>query len=291
MNTNLFADANASFDEAKFVLYGVPFDGTSSFRAGSKWAPFEMRKASYNFETYIPDLDIELEDVPFHDMGDCDTYADVDNTLAEVFEVASSIVKAGKIPIMMGGEHSLTYPCVKAYKEKVGFVVMDAHHDLRPGYRGVKYSHASVSRHIIEELTDKYVSIGIRSGPKEEWDYVRGNDKIRCFTSEQVFEKGITSILKEVDTYLKDCDRIYLSLDMDAIDPAYAPGLGTPEPFGMTPRDVRAVIRHLVPKIVGFDVVEISPDVDNGVTSGLGAKLIRDFIATKWKHMQGEISH
>ncbi|MCD1295497.1 agmatinase [Methanocella sp. CWC-04] len=287
MNLNLFAEANESFDEAEFVIYGVPYDRTSSFRMGSRWAPMTMRKVSYNFETYNQDLDVDLDDVPIHDMGDCDTYVNVDETLEVVYERASEIVKAGKIPIMMGGEHSLTYPCVKAYNEKIGFVVMDAHCDLRPEYGGVKHSHACVSRHVIEDLADKYVSIGIRSGPKEEWDYIRQNDSIKVFTANQVDSMGIDSILEEADSYLAGCDRIYLSLDMDAIDPAYAPGLGTPEPFGMTPRQVRTVIRHFAPRTVGFDVVEISPEYDSGdVTSVLGAKLIREFIAAKWKSMQ-----
>ncbi|BAI61811.1 agmatinase [Methanocella paludicola SANAE] len=286
LNMNLFADACSSFEEAEFVLYGVPFDATSSYRKGSKWAPLEMRKASYNFETYNGDLDVDLADVPIHDMGDCDVCCAVDDTLNEVYDVASSIVKAKKIPIMMGGEHSLTYPCVKAYKEKIGFVVMDAHYDLREEYEGVRNSHACVSRHIIDDITDKYVSIGIRSGPKEEYEYVKKNKKIRSYTANDVDGMGIDRILNETETYLKDCDRIYLSLDMDAIDPAYAPGLGTPEPFGMTPRQVRSVIRRLAPKTVGFDVVEISPEYDQGITAQLGAKLIRDFIAAKWKSMQ-----
>lgn len=286
MNTNLFADACSSFDEAEFVLYGVPFDATSSYRKGSKWAPLEMRKASYNFETYNGDLDVDLCDVAIHDMGDCDVYCSVDDTLNEVYEVASTIVKAKKIPIMMGGEHSLTYPCVKAYKGKIGFVVMDAHYDLREEYEGIRNSHACVSRHIIEDITDRYVSIGIRSGPKEEYEYVRNNKKIRSYTANDVDGMGIDRILNETEAYLKDCDRIYLSLDMDAIDPAYAPGLGTPEPFGMTPRQVRSVIRRLAPKTVGFDVVEISPEYDQGITAQLGAKLIRDFIAAKWRSMK-----
>ena len=286
MNMNLFADACSSFDEAEFVLYGVPFDATSSYRKGSKWAPLEMRKASYNFETYNGDLDVDLCEVPICDMGDCQVYASVDETLDEVYDVASKIVKAKKIPIMMGGEHSLTYPCVKAYKGKIGFVVMDAHFDLRKEYEGVKNSHACVSRHIIDDITDKYVSIGIRSGPKEEYEYAKKNTKIRAYTSNDVDALGIEKILNETESYLKDCDRIYLSLDMDAIDPAYAPGLGTPEPFGMTPRQVRSVIRRLAPKTVGFDVVEISPEYDQGITAQLGAKLIRDFIAVKWKSMQ-----
>jgi agmatinase len=253
MSNNVFAEADAPYDEAQFVLYGVPFDGTSSFRAGSRWAPDAMRKVSYNFETYIPDFDVDLCDVPVHDMGNVDTYVGVDETIEEVHMVTKGIVNAGKIPIMMGGEHSLTYPCVKAFAgsggsgAKVGFVVMDAHLDLRCEYRGVKHNHACVSRHVIEDLADKYVSIGVRSGPKEEWDFVRSHPEYKFYTADDVCQKGIGAILKEVDAYLSGCDKIYLSLDMDAIDPAYAPGLGTPEPFGITPRDVRSIIRHMAP--------------------------------------------
>jgi agmatinase len=286
MNCNNFADASCPFDEAEFVLYGVPFDGTSSFRKGSKWAPIEMRKASFNFETYNGDLDVDLADVPVHDMGDCEVYSSVDDTLDVVFDTASTIVNAKKIPIMMGGEHSLTYPCVKAFNDKkIGFVVMDAHYDLREEYGGIRNNHACISRHVIDDLTDKYVSIGIRSGTKDEYEFVKGNKNIMSFTANEVFDRGINSILQDVEAYLKGCDRIYLSLDMDAIDPAFAPGLGTPEPFGMTPREVRTVIRRLAPKSVGFDVVEISPDYDWGVTAVLGAKLIREFIAAKWKSL------
>ena len=285
MNRNLFADARSSFEDAAFVLYGVPFDATSSFRKGSKWAPLEMRKASYNFETYNGYLDVDLADVPFHDMGDCDVYASVEDTLDVVYDVASKIVEAKKIPVMMGGEHSLTYPCVKAYKGKIGFVVMDAHYDLREEYEGAVNSHACVSRHIIDDLTERYVSIGIRSGTRDEYDYVKKNKNILSFTANDVDGMGIDKVLKETESYLKGCDRIYLSLDMDAIDPAYAPGLGTPEPFGMTPRQVREVVRRLAYKAVGFDVVEISPEYDRGNTAVLGAKLIREFIAAKWKSM------
>ncbi len=283
---NNFADASSSFDEAKFVIYGVPFDGTSSYRAGSRWAPREMRKASYNFETYIGDFDVDLCDVPVHDMGDCEVYSSVDDTLDVVYDTASLIVKAGKIPVMMGGEHSLTYPCVKAYEEKIGFVVMDAHYDLREEYGGLKNNHACVSRHIIDDIADKYVSIGVRSGTKEEHEYVKSNKRIRSYSSEDVCEMGIDTVLREAGEHMKGCDRIYVSLDMDAIDPAYAPGLGTPEPFGMTPREARSVIRYFAPRAVGFDVVEISPEYDQGTAALLGAKLIRDFIAAKWKSMR-----
>jgi agmatinase len=267
-------------------MFGVPFDRTSSFRMGSAWAPMEMRKASYNFETYNGTLDIDLAKIPIHDMGDMESHVNIDDVLEEVFEIESDIVKAGKIPIMMGGEHTLTHPCFKAFGKNTAFVVLDAHHDLRTDYRGVKQNHACVSRSIIEEFGCKYVSIGIRSGTKDEYEYVRKNKKIRSYTADQVEEMGIAQVLKEMDKYLKGCDSIYLSLDMDAIDPAYAPGLGTPEPFGMTPREVRQVIYHLAPRTVGFDVVEIAPNYDQGVTAILGAKFIREFIAAKWKSMK-----
>lgn len=287
MSSNVFAEADKPFDEAKFVIFGAPFDGTSSFRAGSRWAPDEMRKVSYNFETYIPELDVDLCDVPIHDLGNCETYVTVDDTLEEVYSMAKGIVDAGKIPIMMGGEHSLTYPCVKACGKNIGFLVMDAHLDLRKDYRGIKHNHACVSRHIIDEITNRYVTIGVRSGPPEEWKYVSDNPGIRAYTADDVFNRGIQSILKDVESYMSGCDRIYISLDMDAVDPSSAPGLGTPEPFGITPRDVRTVIRHFAPRAVGFDVVEISPEYDSGsITSVLGSKLIRDFIAARWKSMQ-----
>lgn len=242
-----------------------------------------MRKASYNFETYNADLDVDLADVPFHDLGDCDVACSVDATLDEVYRTASAIMGAKKVPIMMGGEHSLTYPCVKACGGPIGVVVMDAHHDLREEYEGIRNSHACVSRHIVDDLADKYVSIGVRSGPREEYEFARSNGKIRAYTANDVDGLGIEKILDGAEAHLEGCSRIYLSLDMDAIDPAYAPGLGTPEPFGMTPRQVRAVIRRLAPRAIAFDVVEISPEYDRGVTAQLGAKLIREFIAAKWK--------
>jgi len=141
----------------------------------------------------------------------------------------------------------------------------------------MKYNHACVSRHILEEVTENYVSIGIRSGPKEEWDYAKENN-VRYYTPEDVTEKGIKVLTEEIKEYL-NCENIYISLDMDALDPAFAPGLGTPEPFGLSSLQVRDIIRKLAPIARGFDVVEISPEYDNGQTAILGAKYIREFIA------------
>ena len=274
-------DSLADYESARYVLFGVPFDGTSSFRAGSRWAPDAMRKSSPNFETYNAYFDIDFEDLLIHDAGNFEPYSDVERTLEELFFAVEPIVKDGKLPIMMGGEHSLTYPCVKACAkhagEDIGFVVMDAHFDLREEYSGVKFNHACVSRHIINDITDRYVTIGVRSGPKEEWDFAK-DQGICYYTPESLRDKGVSAVLAEALEHL-ECDKIYLSLDMDALDPSFAPGLGTPEPFGLTDIEVRDIIRVLAPMSIGFDVVEISPEYDGGQTALLGTKLLREFIA------------
>ncbi|MCZ7397754.1 MAG: agmatinase [Candidatus Methanoperedens sp.] len=283
MHRAIFADANSDYDNAKYVICGVPFDNTSCFRRGSKDAPQEMRNNSYNFEQYNYFFDIDLQDVSIHDAGDLDVADNVDDTLEMISTQARKYVTDGKIPIMLGGEHSLTLPFVKACKERyddLGFVVLDAHMDMRDEYEGEKNSHACISRHVFEDVTKDYVSIGIRSGASDEYEYVLEND-IKVFSSEDVFSMGIEAVTHEIRERISG--PVYLSIDMDAIDPAYAPALGTPEPYGMTPREVRDVIACLAPQIVGFDLVEIAPAYDSGGTALLGAKLVRDFIAASAK--------
>ncbi|WP_445474335.1 agmatinase [Methanococcoides methylutens] len=274
-------DALADYESAGYVLFGVPFDRTSSFRAGSRWAPDAMRSASANFESYNSFFDIDLAELPIHDAGNFEAGVMVDDVLSELYRDVIGIADESKIPIMMGGEHSLTLPCAKACEKNAegnfGVVVLDAHFDLRDEFEGVKYNHACVSRHILDEVTDNYVTIGVRSGPKEEWEFAKDNG-ICYYTPEDVTRKGSERLVQEIKEYL-DCDSIYLSLDMDALDPAYAPALGTPEPFGLSSLEVRDIVRGLAPLSTGFDVVEIAPEYDGGQTAILGAKLIREFIA------------
>lgn len=279
LSTELFADADSEYADAEFVIFGVPFDETSCFRSGSKRAPSAIRKASYNFEPYNPNYDVSLCDVPFCDLSEIEGSVLVDEMLTTIRNVVGGIVNDGKIPIMMGGEHLLTYPCIQAFQD-ISTVVLDAHLDLRDEYAGDKQSHACVSRRIIEEIgAMNYVSIGIRSGAKEEYDFAKKND-IRFYTVDQIQSEGIVHIVGDVIEYL-NTDQVYLSIDVDVIDPAYAPAVGNPEPFGMIPTDVKYVIRSLAPYILGFDLVEVSPDYDHGQTALLGAKLIREFIAAK----------
>ncbi|MFP4655599.1 MAG: agmatinase [Methanohalobium sp.] len=274
-------DALSDYESARYVIYGVPFDGTSSYRPGSRWGPDAFRRASSNFESYNPHFDVDFVDLDIHDIGNLETYASVDDTLRDLYNEVGSFVRDHKIPLMIGGEHSLTYPCVRACKEfagdDFGVVVLDAHFDLREEFDGVKYNHASVSRHIIDDVSNNHVLLGVRSGTQEEWEFARKNG-LKFYTPEYIKKQGLKTIISEIIKYL-DCEHLYLSLDMDAIDPAYAPATGTPEPFGLDPIDVREIIHNLAPISLGFDVMEIAPDYDYGQTAILGAKLMREFIA------------
>jgi agmatinase len=278
--SKVFADATSRYLDADFVLFGAPFDGTSCFRRGSRLAPDAMREASYNFETYNKFFDIDLADLRIHDAGNIEVSSDIRITLNTLTKKVGKIAWDKKVPVMLGGEHSLTYACVKAcLKKNLGILILDAHLDMREEYEGEKYSHACVSRNIIEELTRNYATLGIRSGTKEEYTYAEEHG-IACFSSDEVEARGVEAVLEEALDMLK-CSQVYLSIDADVIDPAYAPALGTPEPFGITPREVRTIIRRLAPFAIGFDLVEITPEYDSGGTALLGAKLVREFIAAK----------
>jgi agmatinase len=276
----LMMDALWDYGAAKYIVFGVPFDGTSSYRPGSRRAPDAMRQASENFESYNSFFDIDLTSIPIHDAGNLEVYSSVDETLRDLYYDTRDIVKNEKVPIMMGGEHSLTLSTVKACakdNDDIGVIVLDAHFDLREEFGGVRNNHACVSRHILEEATDRYACIGTRSGPRDEWDFAKDNN-ISYYTPENVKEysakKLAAKVMKEIGT-----SQFYLSLDMDCLDPAYAPATGTPEPFGLDPWQVRDLIHVFAPHTIGFDIMEIAPDYDRGETALLGAKLLREFIA------------
>ena len=277
MNSLKFADANSSFNDAKFVIFGVPFDSTSSFRSGSRFAPNRIREASYNFETYLMEQDVDLIDIPFHDAGNLDEYGNVDEMTGAVEDAVKKILP--KFPILIGGEHSLTIGAVKTLKN-VSVVFIDAHLDFREEYLGIKNSHACVSRRVSEIVgIENVFSIGVRSFSREE-----KNDAeklgLKYVSSFDVKEKGIEKSIRNLNLKKK----IYLSLDMDGVDPAFAPGVGNPEPFGLRPMDVVKCIKILSDRLVGFDVAEVCPPYDNGNTSLLGARIIRDLIGCAGKY-------
>ena len=272
-STTLFADADAEYSSADYVLFGVPFDGTTSFKAGCRDAPLAIRQVSYNIETYLPFYDLEMTDVSVHDMGDMYVECLPDLMVEQVADAVSDLMKDEKIPVMMVGEHSVTIGAVQTLKPK-WYVVCDAHLDMQDEYRGSPFNHDCVTARV-SEAVENIVIIGARSGCKEEFEFAREN--YHLYTADDVEERGIRSVLDEVSELIGD-DSLYLSIDADAIDCCMTPGLGTPEPFGLSPKDVRAVIRRLSKNAVGFDYVEVLPN-DEGQTAMVAAHMIREFIA------------
>lgn len=271
-------DALSDYADSKYVVFGVPFDGTSSFRRGSRLGPDSVRYSYDNLESFDPYYGVNFPDISISDMGNLEVGEDAGEVVDSVQEATSKILRDGKIPIMIGGEHSITTGVIRNLKD-VTMVIIDAHSDFRESYMGNKNNHACVTRRCLEILgPNRIFSIGTRSISKEEYDSPEFN-KVRFFGSEMVRERGIEWVIEQIETSLKG--KVYISIDMDGIDPAHAPGVGTPEPYGLSDSDVRKVINAFARKAVGFDVLEFTPLYDNGNTSMLAAKLIQDFIGSR----------
>ena len=270
------ADATSPYENAKYVIFGVPFDGTSSFRRGSRLAPDSIRLAYDNLESYEFSYGIDFTSSRICDLGNISVAENASEVVDSVQTVTQMIFSDGKIPIMLGGEHSVTVGAVRNLKD-TSMIIIDAHSDFRDEYMGNPLNHACVTRRALEILgKNKICSIGTRSVSKEERESELWND-VTFIPATKVKKEGIDRIIKEIDT---SADRIYFSIDIDGIDPAYAPGAGTPEPYGLMDTDVRSLIDHFSERIIGFDIVEITPVYDNGNTSMLAAKLIQNFIAS-----------
>ena len=275
-----FADARSDFEESQFVALGVPFDKTTTFRSGTRFAPTTIREASSNFEPELFEHGVDLSEVPFHDSGDLYDEGTVDDMVTAVEEEARRIVSAGKFPVIFGGEHSISPPVVKAFDDELSVVIIDAHLDYREEYQGLRNSHACAHRRIADHVgEDNVFAFGVRSISDDE-----RSDKAHYADAFRIHREGCEKVFGEMLSKLKR-EKVYLSLDIDGIDPAYAPGTGTPEPFGLTPFDVRHIINILGDRLAGFDVVEVCPPYDNGNTSILAARFVREVIAVKWKAM------
>ncbi len=272
-----FADAEASYADAAYVMFGVPYDGTTSFRPGARFGPRAIREASFNFESYDPSTGLDLYEIPFTDLGDLGVMKVPEELVGQVEDVAGEIAGDGKVPVMLGGEHTVTIGAVRAIRPDV-YIVCDAHLDLRDELDGTPYSHGCVTRRILDLGVDDVIIIGARSGDREQFEVAEA--MTRLYTADTVRERGIGAILDEILEEIVGRS-VYLSIDADAIDCCLTPGLGTPEPFGMTPLDIREVVRTLAPHASGFDYTEVAP-FDAGQTATVAAQVVREFIARHW---------
>jgi agmatinase len=270
-----FADADSDFDEADYIIFGVPYDKTSSFRPGASQGPKEIRKASWNFETFNIKTGFDLRNVNFHDHGDIDVKnVKPEDMINKVNELTSYILENNKFPIAIGGEHSITPGVIQAFPKDISIISLDAHIDFRDSYENEKYNHACALRRISDYINIENIAVlGIRSAEKEEFEDANKKN-LFYIPSYEILDEGIDKSLIKVKKYLKN-NHIYLSLDIDVLDPAFAPGTSTPEPFGINPFDILEVIDFFAKNLIGFDVVEVCPNYDNGETAILAAKIIR----------------
>jgi agmatinase len=278
-----FADAESSFDDASFILFGVPFEKTSSFRHGADKGPSEIRQASWNFERYDLRTGMNFEDIRVHDYGNLDVEKLNSKELFDTVKTfTSTILRKQKIPIAIGGDHSITPGIVSAFPKDIAVLSLDAHMDFRQEYKNDIYNHACVIRRIADHIPLENIAVlGLRSAEKEEYQQAQQQGLFfrDAFT---INNTGLKTILQQTKTILKG-KKIYLTLDIDVVDPAYAPGTSTPEPCGLTPMQVIEIIEVFSPQLIGCDLVEVCPPYDQGQTAVLAAKLIKIYLGLMWK--------
>lgn len=275
-NIETFMACNAEYEDAKTVLFGAPFDSTTSYRPGTRFGSRTIRQESFGVETYSPYQNKDMTDYSFFDSGDLELcFGSSEKALEDIEERTKTILEDGKRPFMMGGEHLVTLGAVRAVAKKypdLHIIHFDAHADLREEYLGVQLSHAAVLKRCWELVGDgKIFQFGIRSGDREE--FLWGKDHV--FTNKFNFNG-----LKETVESLKG-KPVYFTLDLDVLDPSVFPGTGTPEPGGVTFNELRDAVELVCSSlnIVGCDVNELSPPYDpSGISAAAACKIVREML-------------
>ena len=275
-NIQTFIGCDSEYENAKIVLFGAGFDGTTSFRPGTRFAPSAIRNESFGIETYSPYQDKDMLDYSYFDSGDLELpFGSVRRTVADIAMRTDTILADGKIPFMIGGEHLVTLGAVMAVKDKAEdlyIIHFDAHADLRDDYLGQPLSHACVLRRCHELVGDDHIfQFGIRSGDREEFVFASEHTEMHKFNFDG---------LEEVVEKLKG-KKVYFTLDLDVLDPSVFPGTVTPEAGGVTFEELRKAVTLVCSKldIVGCDVNELSPHYDqSGASTAVACKIIREML-------------
>ncbi|RBP45586.1 agmatinase [Garciella nitratireducens] len=276
-NHSNFIGSINDYAKSDIVIIGAPMDYTASFKPGSRFAPQKIRELSWELETYSPYLDRDLQDKKYFDYGDLEfPFGNVSKSLEIIGKATKELLHDHKIPIFLGGEHLISLPIIKEmvsfYENDVVILHFDAHTDLRETYIEESNSHATVMRHVSKFINSKNIyQFGIRSGLKEEFKWAKKYTNL--FFAEVV--QPLESILNKIEK-----KNIYITIDIDVLDPAFAPGTGTPESGGITSKELLRAIHALKDfNIIGMDLVEVLPLCDVGdITSVTACKVIRECI-------------
>ncbi|MBR4628239.1 MAG: agmatinase [Ruminococcus sp.] len=275
-NIQTFIACDSEYADAKIVLFGAGFDGTTSFRPGTRFGPSAIRNESFGIETYSPYQDKDMLDYSYFDSGDIELpFGSTSRAVADIAIRAGAILSDGKIPFMIGGEHLVTLGSVMAVKDRYDdlyIVHFDAHADLRDDYLGQQLSHACVLRRCWERVGDGHIfQFGIRSGDRDEFRFADEHTEMHRFGFEG---------LEDVVARLKG-KNVYFTIDLDVLDPSVFPGTGTPEAGGVTFDQLRRALTLVCSElnIVGCDVNELSPVYDqSGVSTAVACKVIREML-------------
>jgi agmatinase len=289
--SNIFSGYQKSLEKADYVILGVPFDVTSTYRTGARFAPNAIRQASLNIETYSFRTGVDVEDLKLHDLGDLHTSTDTRKTLERIELVIKDVLDAAKTPVTIGGEHTVTLGIVRGLGDKISktaVVSFDAHLDLRDEFMGLKLSHTTFMRRINDDAKPaKIIEVGTRAVCKEELAYAK-KARIEFLTTQQIRKEGTEEIGKRLKEKLERYKNIYLSIDMDVLDPAYAPAVQNPESEGLEPHTLLDILRSAcAERVIGFDVVEIAPNYDQGISAILAAKVIFEVLCHLEKSREG----
>jgi len=275
-NSPLIVSPNEN-SESVATIFGVPFDSTHSYKPGCRFGPDAIRDAFNNIEIFQPEFGVDLEAEAISDLGNTKHTVVAAEMLQMVKGITSELKKQDKQIIILGGEHLITLGSFTCFPKDTGYVVFDAHYDLRDQYADIKLSHAAYLRRIVEERgSDNIVHVGARAFVKEELAFLKEHN-IATVSDKEIRNGNGPKLLKDITSTF---DRVYLSVDLDVLDPAFAPGVGNPEAVGISSRELYDMITTLQnKKIVAADVVELNPTYDNGSTAAMAAKMIATIIA------------
>jgi agmatinase len=275
--SNVFGGIQKPLRKADYVVFGVPFDVTSTYRTGARFGPAAIRQASLNIETFSCRTGIDFEELRVHDLGDVHVSTAPKKTIDALKLVVEDIAAMGKLPVALGGEHTITLGIMKglsAKAEKTAVVSFDAHLDLRKEFLGLTLSHTTFMRCINEEVKPaKIIEVGTRAVCKEELAYAQ-EAGIEFFTSQQIRKEGAAQVTRLLKEKLAAYENIYVSIDMDVLDPAYAPAVQNPEPEGIETHTLLDILCALCDeRVIGFDVLEVAPNYDQGVSAIQAARI------------------
>ncbi len=289
--SNVFGGIQKPLRKAKYVVLGVPFDVTSTYRTGARFGPNAVRQAAQNIETYSFRSGMDVEDLPIHDLGDLHVSTSPKKTVDTLKLVVEDLLAVKKVPVVIGGEHTITLGVLKGLGTKAketAVVSFDAHLDVRKEYQGLTLSHTTFMRVINEEVKPaKIIEVGTRAVSKEELAYAE-QAEIDFFTSQQIRKEGVAQIIRRLKDELAPYERVYLTVDMDVLDPAFAPAVQNPEPDGIETHTLLDVLCALCDThVIGLDVVEVAPVYDEGISAVAAAKVIFEMLCQLEKARKG----